>query len=283
MENIITQAINLDDVVKYDKERFNSNNHWIDDIKPDDYEQRLDETNTKYWINNYRKDYKVIKINDQKHIRWMKMCMKISSQTGKFSNLFEDELEEFLKEYDGIYNINSSNKYFIRTENVSLKYGQHKTGPYNSLRMIIESLVSSVDGHSPIKDNTEEITLYLLPFIEIEDSKEFRVFVCNNRITAISQQNLYSNVFKNVQNCEKVINKYVQIILEYYESHIKSVLPYSDYTYDFALIGNNDEPFFIEPNSFGKEYAAGSSLFHWELDYDILYGKNTGVYVRYVG
>jgi hypothetical protein len=27
-------------------------------------------------------------------------------------------------------------------------------------------------------------------------------------------------------------------------------------------------------NCFGKEYAAGSALFHWLLDEDILYGKS---------
>lgn len=287
MNNIIIQQITLDDVVKYDKERFNSNNHWENNIRPDDYEQRLEETNTKYWINNFRKGFKTIVINDPKHLRWMKECMEISSQTGKFSELFCDEMEEFLKEYEGIYNIDPNGNYFIRTENVSLKYGQHKTGPYNNLRMIVESLVSSMCGHTPIKDNTDEIVLYLLPFIEIEEHTEFRVFVCGKKITAISQQNLYSNVFKNVEKCEGIINKYIQTILEYFESNIKNSLPYSDYTYDFAIVGRKCEPFFIEPNSFGKEYAAGSALFHWERDYDILYGiendkKMNKVYFRYV-
>lgn len=287
MDNIIIQQITLDDVVKYDKERFNSNNHWVNDIRPDDYEQRLEETNTKYWINKFRKDFKTIAIDDPKHLRWMKECMEISSQTGKFSELFCDEMEEFLKEYEGVYNIDPNGNYFIRTENVSLKYGQHKTGPYNNLRMIVESLVSSTCGHTPIKDNTTEIVLYLLPFIEIEEHTEFRVFVCGKKITAISQQNLYSNVFKNVEKCEGVINKYIHTILEYFESNIKNVLPYSDYTYDFAIVGDQCEPFFIEPNSFGTEYAAGSALFHWKMDYDILYGiendkKMNKVYFRYV-
>jgi hypothetical protein len=46
----------------------------------------------------------------------------------------------------------------------------------------------------------------------------------------------------------------------------------SSYSYDFAIV--NNKPYFIEMNSFGKEYAAGSALFHWLLDEDILYGKS---------
>ena len=45
----------------------------------------------------------------------------------------------------------------------------------------------------------------------------------------------------------------------------------NNYTFDFAII--NSQPYFIELNSFGKEYAAGSALFHWILDEHILYNK----------
>lgn len=204
--NIIIQPIKLDDVVKYDKSKFNSNNHWVNDIRPTDYYDKLERNNTKYWIDDFRTNYKTITINDPKHINWMKKCAEISVQTGKFSQLYEDELDEFLKEYELVYNINSN--YFIRTEGVSLKYGQHKIGPYNNLKMIIESIVSCIRGHTPINEDTTEITLYLLPFIEIEPHKEFRVFVCNNRITAISQQNLYTDVFKNIPEVNTILNNY---------------------------------------------------------------------------
>lgn len=85
--------------------------------------------------------------------------------------------------------------YFVRTENVSLKYGMHG----------VESLVASTTGHSPLSDdassddNTEDpppppprpIKLYLIPWQPMSKDKEFRVFVCNNRVTCVSQQHLY--------------------------------------------------------------------------------------------
>ena len=50
---------------------------------------------------------------------------------------------------------------------------------------------------------------------------------------------------------------------------IQKITWISNYTFDFALINNN--PYLIELNSFGKELAAGSALYHWLLDEKILY------------
>ena len=125
-------------------------------------------------------------------------------------------------------------------------------------------------------------------------------FVNNNKITAISQQACYSkfkpdsninlNYFVNI-NTESLLETYAKIIIDYFESEIKNKILWStSFTYDFSVyyneITNKLEPYFIEPNSFGKEYAAGSSLFHWLLDEDKLYGINsnstTNIYMRYV-
>ena len=43
---------------------------------------------------------------------------------------------------------------------------------------------------------------------------------------------------------------------------------------DLALLGDNNEPYFIEANSFGKYYAAGSALFSWVYDHDTLHENN---------
>jgi hypothetical protein len=56
----------------------------------------------------------------------------------------------------------------------------------------------------------------------------------------------------------------------------------NNYSIDLAIL-KNDEPYFIEINSFGKEYPAGSSLFHWLNDEDILYDRKceNKIYFRY--
>ena len=49
---------------------------------------------------------------------------------------------------------------------------------------------------------------------------------------------------------------------------------------DLSLIGPDDTPYFIEPNCFGKYYAAGSALFHWIHDHDKLHDTSC-VELRY--
>ena len=84
------------------------------------------------------------------------------------------------------------------------------------------------------------------------------------------------NIWKS--NADFMINsKHIDIACTRNNDEFKRV---SEYTIDIAIIEN--KPYFIEINCFGKEYAAGSSLFHWLIDEDILYGKKSDkIYFRY--
>lgn len=278
MFNYIIKPILLDDIVEYDKKKYNSNNHWKNDIRPENYEFVLSQTYTSKWIELF-KNYKKIIIDDPIWIGWLKETAVISSKTGKFTKLFNDELEVMVEQLDKQYahlfeNVNPG--YFVRVNNVSLKYGQHKEGPYSNIRTILESVVSSIESHTPIKTNTTKLDIYLIEWVEIKPAFEFRVFVFNNKITAISQQNLYSKVFceyldqLDQDQFTKMIRNKLDILVDYfYQVILRKITWISNYTFDFAIV--NDNPYLIEFNSFGKEYAAGSALFHWELDEKILY------------
>ena len=122
---------------------------------------------------------------------------------------------------------------------------------------------------------TNELIIYLLDWVQIKPKDEFRVFVYKNKITAISQQNLYSLLYTsntNINNFELEIKQQLDIIVNYFYSLMINKIDWiQNYTFDFAII--NSQPYFIELNSFGKEYAAGSALFHWILDENVLYNK----------
>ena len=266
--NII--SVTIDDINKYDTEKYNSNNHWVNNEQPKDYKLVLSKSHTHMWINKFKPEYKNIVINNPNHINWLKRASQLCSQTGKFSNLFVDELIDTIidleKDYKHLFDNNT--KYFVRVNNVSLKYGTHGVGPYFSLKNILESTVSSIKGHCPIYEDTKELVIYLLPWVKINDENEFRVFVYKNKITAISQQHLYKRL--NMTNIENKLN----IITKYFNDVISKKIDWiENYTYDFAII-DDQKPYFIEINSFGKEYAAGSALFHWLLDEKILYNDN---------
>lgn len=282
---LVIQGLSQDFVLSYDKIKINTNNDWLNGIPPNDYRQNIESNYMSKWINKFRNDYEYIEINDPDELNWMKKAKQVSMLTGKFSELFREELENYLEKYENKYtHIFNGTEYFVRSENVSLKYGKHKEGPYTNLRNIIESILTCIHGHTPLYEDTDTIKLYLFPWIKLDKKKEFRVFVYNKKITAISQQFLHHIVYENNNSKEfkNQIYEYVEIILLYFYQEISNKINLNNYTYDFALLDNN-EPYFIEPNSFGPEQAAGSALFGWHNDHDIIYqeSENPIVYFRY--
>lgn len=281
--NFKIEQVVQSDVIEKDKLRYNSNNHWANDMPPLDYKERLSKSNTSNWIHLFRSGYQVITIDNQTELHWMKLASHISMQTGKFSELFREELNNFVLKYAPMYkHIFNGTGYFVRSENVSFKYGQHGVGPYYSLEQIIESIVSCVQGHKPLYDDTTCLTLYLSDWVTILPHNEYRIFVNNKKITAISQQHLH-NVYNELNDNVHIIRT-IKVIYDYFESHVKNFITNTDsYSYDFAFVNDNLDPFFIEVNSFGKEYAAGSALYHWLIDEDILYDKKNEnvIYFRY--
>ena len=274
--SLIIKSISLDDILTNNRLRYNTNNHWENNIRPANYDEILSLTHTNKWIDKFR-DYKTIIIDTKKDLYWMKQAYEIGSKTKRFPHFYDDELDDMVnryKHYDYIFN---EKEYFIRTENVSLKEGVHGIGPYKNFKSIIQSIITCIVGHSPLYEDTTQITLYLCEFkTTLDISREFRVFIRENKITAISQQSLYdiNDILEPLNDTEKtdMIHKWVDIIKSYYETDIKPKITHIDsYVMDFAILAD-DSPYFIELNSFGKEYASGSALFGWIQDYDILYG-----------
>jgi len=191
IDKYIIQSISLDDVYKYGKDRFNSNNHWINGIKPLDYSEVSEKCSAHHWIHKFRKNYSVLNISKD-DMPWLKKAAEIGRITGEFSHIFDDDLDDMLQKYDfGGKLFDKDSKYFVRTNEVSLKYGANGVGPYNNLKSIIESLVSSTPGHAAVHENTESITVYLLPWINIIDDKEFRVFLS----TMVRSQQFHSKLY----------------------------------------------------------------------------------------
>jgi hypothetical protein len=128
-----------------------------------------------------------------------------------------------------------------------------------------------------------ELKLYFMPFLDgLDHMKKFRVFVYQGEITAISQQSLYDQNpwltdLDQRDQLEDMIRE--RILLPFQEIIKPKMSGYLDsYTMDFALVGESLEPYFIEPNSWG---GAGSALFGWIQDHDMLHDKEV-IEFRYV-
>lgn len=279
------EQIEVEDVKLNDKIKYNSNNHWIDDIRPSDYIETNNLTETQKWIDFFRKIYVTINF-DTSDLSILKSMYNVCLLKNSISSLYQDEIEYLINKYkyvDDYLKINGG--HFVRFENVSLKYGKHGCIPYTSFKQILESILTSPIGHSPLYEKLTELRLYLIPWTIIHKFKEFRVFIYKNRITAISQQHLYesNNLLSDLSENEKnqLINQWIEIIVDYFDVHIKHQISFmTNYVYDFAILEDN-KPYFIEINPFGKEYSSGSSLFHWLIDETKLYNTEGNIFFRY--
>jgi hypothetical protein len=267
--------IELDEVLYYDSYKFNTNNHW--DKIPDDYYEKLQLTYAPYWIEHFKRPYKSFSIDLRKpENKWLIEANRMGNMTGTFIGYYDDELSTFLENNKEISALFTS-KYFVRTTKYSLKHGIYGCGPYTNLEMVIKSLVSGKVGHSSIDDDTTILTFYMIDWVDIIQDLEFRVFVFENNITAISQQNIYK--YNEILN-DAIISDITTKILEYFKNSIKPKIIHIDsYTIDLAIVDN--AVYFIELNSFGKESASGSALFHWIYDEHILMNKSNAVEFRY--
>lgn len=281
--NTHIEIINANDALIYDKIKYNTNNHWLDDKPPIDYDEVLTRSNTKYWIDSF-KSYKLIQIKPQ-YKKWLVDVSQLCSQLCKFSNLYEEELDDLLADHSKYNHLFDGRKYFVRCSNVSLKYGQYGVGPYFDLRMIIKSLVSCLISHSPIKpsilNNNDPFDIYLIEWTDLDPYAEFRVFVYQNMITCISQQaTTLSNALLAELSDEQLKTDYILKIYDFWLNDIKPKITHTDsYSIDLSII--NGKGYFIEINSFGKSYAAGSALFHWLEDENKLYNTTNNIYFRY--
>jgi len=280
---MIIASIPLDDVHAGNRKRYNTNNNWVNNEPPEDYDKVIAETRTSSWVDIFKEHYVVVNI-DADDVVWMKRAWNTGKLTIRFPHMYDDELEEFLERKKDLEGIIGSRDWFVRTENVSMKNGKFGAGPYRDLRSIIISMVTSISGHSAFKHDTKSIKLYFFPWVEIDPSKEFRIFVHNRRITAVSQQNLYTpnQILTEDEEPEKTAEGWVEKINAYFRRSIKESILLDSYVLDIALIGD-DTPYPIELNSFGTEYASGSALFGWIQDKNILYGRHDEIHFRYTG
>tara|TARA_Y100000780_G_scaffold231922_1_gene259716 strand:- start:2643 stop:3461 length:819 start_codon:yes stop_codon:yes gene_type:complete len=271
MRNIIIKKINLDDILKDKRDntrKYNNNNNY--DTIPSDYEYYVEKFDTKHWIDKMHK-YKKINIQ-QKDIKWLFEMLKLSNITGKVTKLYDDEINSLVSELGDI-----DGSYFVKTDKTSLRNGIYGVGPYTNLEDIIISMCTTQFGHHAFTEKDHEINLYLMEFEKINMDLEFRVFVVDNTITCVSQQNIYvKNKIINDTNSKELINK----LDEYFNINIKNKLSnFKNYIMDIAYIDNNYK--FIEINPFGKEYTSGSACFDWICDEKTIYDKSF-IEFRYV-
>ena len=219
------------------------------------------------------KDVKIIKINDNiKHI----LIKKYFSE--KLSENEEIELNEFCKIIEK--NIDLDKKYFIRLSGTSGK-NEKNIKYFTSTEDILYHLSSVKLFIEQEYKRIKPTYLIMMEWNESIDLKyEFRIFVYNKKITGISQQSkkLFNFTQDELDLIELSLNKFI-------ESNIVENLPYDTFILDTYIHINQDKDGYckiIEINPFGAHCGAGSSLFQWDKDFEVLHGNSDKVELRYL-
>jgi hypothetical protein len=259
--SVIVSPFSLNYVLSHEGKTLNTNNHFIADKrpKPDDYVKVIDRCKARYWIHNLHDVRHVVDIKSA-DMAWIKEAFKSGSKLGRFPSSFQDEIYMIHQGY-GI----PDGKWFVRTDMASLKYGVFGVGPYSSIEPVITSMITTTPEHPCFRMEDDSCRIYLLEWKDIPIDKEFRVFVYQNQITAISDQNFtrVNDWLTGLTESETV--DLVHKIKTYFEDTVREKLRYiGNYVMDIALV--NDQPYFIEVNPFGKDYSSRSALFNWETD-----------------
>ena len=166
--------------------------------------------------------------------------------------------------YDDIGEI--SGKHFVRFTSTSGKNEKMLTSLSNRDEIIRFITTNQLFLHREM-EREKDTYLIIMPWNpDIEDKFEFRLFVRNNKITGLSQQFYFKNFnysYEELDFIEKAVLK----------APFLKVAPYNDYIADVYV--KNGKCYLIEYNPFGAGSGAGSALFNWKTDYDVLYGSIT--------
>lgn len=275
--------------------RYNTSNHWMYEARdrPADYQAVEHAALARNWMGKLKNDVRSFTIHPQDVIT-LTEARNAYHLLGRLSGGCREDLDDLAwsRRYQELSDALDTHSFFVRTDHTSLKYGLHGNKIYHRLSDVLESIVSSRISHSPLGrvDNGESLTLYLIPWQALDPDFEFRVFVHQNRVTAISQQDIYR---KNEALCKlsdgertTTISHLVHLILDTYDSKIRNAVDNMDsYVMDLAVQDNDGEMsvYFIELNPFGKDYSSGAAAYSWVEDGDIVYGEEKNVvHFRYV-
>jgi hypothetical protein len=155
--------------------------------------------------------------------------------------------------------------YFVRLSSTSGK-NVRAPEPFNNAQQIVRHLTTMRPFATREYARDKETVLVLVPWNDaITARNEFRLFVVDRRITGASPQRCFEYHHYSAEELEAVEEALATTTLPR-ES------PYATFVADVWIDFAARECHLIELNVFGAHSGAGSSLFNWIDDWDVLHG-----------
>jgi hypothetical protein len=229
---------------------------------------------------------------------------------GKLPSHLADDIQDFadtidlqVKRAGAPWSLPGS-EFFVRLDDCSPK-DNGGLRPLKSGKEILTAILGSKRCMLRIeyarRENLRDVKIILkLWRADVDAGNEFRVFVNEGKITAISQYTWFEDHGWGVEPKKSKISHVVRGISDLLEN-MKPFLPFTSCVYDTHVMfrsgteelveggGTEGEHVVIELvefNPFGAHISSGSALFHWVRDFDVLNGVNsddkTPIHVRFV-
>ena len=99
-------------------------------------------------------------------------------------------------------------------------------------------MVTTSHGHECFEKDDDSCPVYLMKWIEdLNEEQEFRIFIYQNKITAISQQNIFCiNEWIQSLVANNQMEKLVQKIVNYFEQEVREKMStVGSYVMDLAI------------------------------------------------
>lgn len=182
----------------------------------------------------------------------------------------DGELSHFIDTIQQYMETGGVDKYFVRLSSTSGK-NERSIPHLTNAKDIIKHITGNSLFINQEYNRKKPSWLILIPWNDKIDPRfEFRIFVVNNRLVAASPQRWWELIQHTIEELELFEEAFSNIS---FINHVHN--PYHTFIADVYVDIESKSVKLIELNPFGAHCGAGSSLFNWIGDYDLLHGKNT--------
>ena len=159
-----------------------------------------------------------------------------------------------------------SSTFFVRLSGTSGK-NEKPVQEYYSEHNIFQHLVTCDLFRGREYKRDKQVCIIIMPFNEnIESKYEFRMFIINNKLVAVCQQKWWELFNYSSEELDIFEDLFHTLEKEYIAVNQK----YKSYILDVYVNIFENRCDIIEINPFGAHCGAGSGLFNWVDDYDLL-------------
>ena len=277
--------------IKYEKERakfyVSDQDTSVDKL----IDVQIHQYNFERWYNklptNLTFKSKLVKLTDYEKTA-IKRISRIVQYRGIKDNDYEDlenlekRLNEQMESKSWFLRLNTVSPKDVKRDQLPKEYQYLINNKIKDGKEILMLLTLSGRCFVTLKEDCDHY-LILREWKEIPNSAEFRCFVSERKLRAISQYYWYDK-FEYYQDPQ--VQKQLLDRITYFFNVIADFIPYSDAIVDIAIYFDDESKnnsyqklgiYIIEFNPFGGDLIGGSALFNWIKDYDILYKSETPV------